>query len=146
MKHYLYNEINVWDSGKLFMTNCSHEHAEWIAPGNLMEQNFDSHLRINVTALWSFPICLYREAMHLQCFRPRATWWAGLRARKCDDLYQIRWKEKHGSLLALCGSTMLYSCTMWAFRTLFFLLSVSARLLQPKIKEYVYNVINAFEA
>ena len=38
-------------SGKLFMTNYSHEHAEWIAAGNLMEQNFDSHLRIKVTAL-----------------------------------------------------------------------------------------------
>ena len=28
------------------MTNFSHEHAEWIAPGNLMEQNFDSRIRI----------------------------------------------------------------------------------------------------
>ena len=47
------------------MTNCLHEHAEWIAPGNLMEQNFDSCLRIKVMALYSFPICLYREAIHL---------------------------------------------------------------------------------
>ena len=32
--------------------------------------------------LWHFKVfpCLYREAMRLQCFRPRATWGAGLRA------------------------------------------------------------------
>ena len=28
------------------MTKCSHKYAEWIAPGNSMEHNFDSHLRI----------------------------------------------------------------------------------------------------
>ena len=28
---------------------------------------FDSHLRIKVMALWSFPICLYLEAKRLQC-------------------------------------------------------------------------------
>ena len=33
------------------MTNCLHEHAEWITPGNLIEQNFDSHFRIKVVAL-----------------------------------------------------------------------------------------------
>ena len=48
-------------------------------------------------ALQSFPICLYREAMHLQCFPPmhyvmgRAT-----RAHIRDDLYQIRYKLVHG--------------------------------------------------
>ena len=29
---------------------------------------FDSHLRIKITPLRVFPICLYREAMHLQWF------------------------------------------------------------------------------
>jgi hypothetical protein len=42
------------------------------------KRNFDSHLGVKVTALWSLPIRLYREAMHLQSFR--STWWAGLRA------------------------------------------------------------------
>ena len=54
------------------MTNCLHEHAEWIASGNLMEQNSDSHFRMKVTAvtLKSYSIYLCREAMHLQCFPP----------------------------------------------------------------------------
>ena len=35
-----------------------------------LSQIFDTHLRIKVMALWSFPIGLYVEAMHLQCFPP----------------------------------------------------------------------------
>ena len=50
------------------MINYSHEHAEWIASGNLMDRIL---IHITELKLWHFPICLRREAMHLQCFRPR---------------------------------------------------------------------------
>ena len=45
-------------------------HAEWIVNFKKYDQIFDSHLRIKVMALWSFPICLYGEAIRLQCFLP----------------------------------------------------------------------------
>ena len=67
------------------MTNCLYEHAEWIAPGNSMEQNFDSHLRISYSAFK-----LYREAMHLQYFPPtRYVRDGATRAHKRDDLNHI---------------------------------------------------------
>ena len=57
-------------------------HAEWIKTRSLTGQNFDSHLR--ELKLWHlFPIiCLYREAMHLQCFTPTHT-------HVSDDYYPI---------------------------------------------------------
>ena len=105
------------------MTNCSHEHAEWIAPGNLMERNFDSHLRIEVMALGSFPKCLYKEAMHLQYFLPtRYVRGRASRTHKRDDLYQNFSKVEYGEPAALCGSTMLHYVGFWTF--FFFLLGV----------------------
>ena len=63
-----YNSWGVWEHlGRYFL----HEHAEWVQTRDLTLGNLDSHLRIKVTALWSFPICLYREATHLQCFESR---------------------------------------------------------------------------
>ena len=35
------------------------------------EKCFNSHLRITLLSLRVFPICLDREAMHLQCFHVR---------------------------------------------------------------------------
>ena len=32
------------------MTNYSHEHAEWTAPGNLLKADLDSYLKIKVMA------------------------------------------------------------------------------------------------
>ena len=56
-----------------------------------------------------FPICLYREAMHLQCF-PSTHYVVGAATRtyKRDDLYLIFSKLQSArlSLLALYGSTM----------------------------------------
>ena len=46
---------NVWDSEKPFTTNFLYEHAEWIAPGNFLEAEFDSYLRIKIIALEVFP-------------------------------------------------------------------------------------------
>ena len=65
-------------------------HAEWVETRDLILGNFDSHLRIKVMALRSFPICLYWEAMHLQCFPPtRYVRGGAARAHKRDDLYPI---------------------------------------------------------
>jgi hypothetical protein len=52
--------INVWDSRKQFMTNFSYQHAEWTAPIEFScKRNFDSRLRIKVTALSSSPyVCI----------------------------------------------------------------------------------------
>ena len=48
-----------------------HGHAELVETRDLTLGNFDSYFIIKkVTALRSFPIHLYREAMHLQYFLP----------------------------------------------------------------------------
>ena len=48
-------------------------------------------------ALGSFPICLYKEAMHLQCFPPtRYVRGGASRAHKRDDLYQNFSKAEYG--------------------------------------------------
>ena len=48
-----------------------HGHAEWVRIQNLMAGNLIHTLELK---LWHFEvflyICLYREAMHLQCFLP----------------------------------------------------------------------------
>ena len=70
-----------------------------------MEGNFDSHLRIKVMALGSFPICLYREAMHLQCFPPtRNVRGVATRAHKRER--PLPTLVKIDCLLALYGFTM----------------------------------------
>ena len=52
------------------------------------EYDHDSHLRIKDMALWVSPICLYREAMHLQCFSPTRY----VRAPgKFDDPVRVTW-------------------------------------------------------
>ena len=38
-----------------------HGHAEWVETRDLTQGNFDSHLRIKVMALRSYPVCLYRK-------------------------------------------------------------------------------------
>ena len=42
--------------------------------GKCWSQIFDSHLLIRDMALWVSPICLYREAIHLQCLLREWVW------------------------------------------------------------------------
>ena len=71
------------------MQNGLHLEISW-------KRNFDSHLRIKVITL-CFPICLYREAMHLQRFPPtRYVRGGASRTHKRDDLYQICSKVAYG--------------------------------------------------
>ncbi len=86
---------------------------------------FDSHLSIKVMALWSFPICLYREAIRLQCLRPRATWGAWPRAHiNVTTITRFAQNLHCGHLLPLCGPatysdhisrcySQLCSCIHW---------------------------------
>ena len=55
------------------MMNCLYEHTEWIAPGNTMEQNFDSHLRIKVMALSTSPYVCIGKPCICNVFHLRAT-------------------------------------------------------------------------
>ena len=68
-------------------------------------------------ALGSFPICLYREAMHLQRFTPtRFVVGVATRTYKRDDHYPICTKLHYGCLLALCGPTMYAATLCGVFR------------------------------
>ena len=74
-------------------------------------------------------ICLYREAMRLQCFTPTRTY-------KRDDHYPICTKLHYGCLLALCGPTMHVATLCGVFRTFFFFCLVcQPRLLGKKKKK-----------
>ena len=66
-----------------------------------------------VTALYSFPICLYREAIRLQCF-PRTRY------------------VKNGEYPWCALFTVHPRCIMW-FSGLFFLLSVHASLEKKEL-------------
>ena len=81
-------------------------------------------------ALWSVPICLYREAMHLQCFPPtryvkNGEYPLGMRTYYADDLYPI-WSNLEYRLPAciVYSSTMHPARLCGVFRTIFFRLSV----------------------
>ena len=90
-------------------------------------QIFDSRLRIKVTALRSFPICLYREAIRLQCFPPtRYVRGAVTRTYERDDHYPIC--SMHTSRVT--SYTVLLSGQFF-----FFLLPVSATRLEKKNKK-----------
>ena len=63
------------------------QNVQW---SSKIDLSFDSRLRIKVTALWSFPICLYREAIRLQCFLPTLyVRGAVLRTYECGNHYLI---------------------------------------------------------
>ena len=82
--------------------NGSHLKISW-------KRNFDSHLRIKDITLKCFPICLYREAMHLQCFPPTCYVRGGaLRTLKRDDYYQLLTKIE---VQAACLHCMVLLCT-----------------------------------
>jgi hypothetical protein len=75
-----------------------------------MAGNFDSHLELKI---WPFKIspCLYREALHLQCFPPtryvlNGEYPLGTRTYCVDDLYPICSNRSIGYLLVLYGYTM----------------------------------------
>jgi hypothetical protein len=67
-----------------------------------------------ITAMNIFPyVCIGKPCV----FRPRATWWAGLRAHIIMTTFtRFAQNGSIGSLLALYGSTMHSSCSMWFFR------------------------------
>ena len=74
-------------------------------------------------ALRSFPICLHREAMHLQCFTPtRYVRGVATRAHAIDDHYPLLSKLMYR--LPACILYCVSSSTMWWFSDNFFLLSV----------------------
>ena len=70
---------------------------------------FDSHLRIKDMALWVSPMCLYREAMHLQCFSP--THYVRAR-RKSDGPLPFKSGKSHcwQHIAALNARKLLFFC------------------------------------
>ena len=91
--------------------------------------DFDSRLRIKVTALWSFPIlCLYREAIRLQSFLPtRYMRGAVTRTYEHDEHYPIYYIYASRHCVATSYTVMLSGH--------FFLLLVSAMQLEKKTKK-----------
>ena len=118
---------------------CLYERAEWVKTRDLILGNLIHALElIEVTALWSIPICLYREAMHLQCFPPtrylknREYPWCALFRN-----YQI-WSI--GCFFALYGSTMHPRCIVWFSGQYFFLLSMHASLKRVHVCINLYCI------
>ena len=66
-------------------------HAEWYTIFQIFKQIFFIHaLELKLRHFEVFPICLYREAMHLQCFTPRRyVMGVVTRTYERDDLYPI---------------------------------------------------------
>ena len=92
-----------------FRPNFLHGHAECAKSRKLTAGIFLFQFRSPVMALWSFPIGLYVEAMHLQCFPPTL--------RECA---LFRKRVLLGHVRAEYGP----GCSTW-FLDIFFLLSVS---------------------
>ena len=111
-----------------------HGHAEWIKTRNLM--GFLIHaFELKLLHFNVFP-CLYREAMHLQCFTPTLyVMGVATRTYKRDDHYLIGTKLHYGCLLALCGPTMHVATLCGVFRTFFFAYCVSHGCLKKKKNE-----------
>ena len=85
-------------------------------------------LELKISHFKCFPICLYREAMRLQCFPP--TRYEKKRENQWCVLFRKVLKIENWSiacLLALYGSTVHPRCIMW-FSGHVFLLSVHASL------------------
>ena len=55
---------------KVFRPRILYQHAEWTTHSSSTKGIFDFHFHWGVTASFSSPICLYREAMCLQCLPP----------------------------------------------------------------------------
>ena len=95
------------------MTNSSYEHAEWIAPGNVMEGNFDSLLRISYNTLKFSHMFVYGSHAFAIFSPTRYVMGGASRAHKRDDPYHIFSKGVWGasshcvtlqwSLTVLCG-------------------------------------------
>ena len=67
----------VYSRGNYFTQKFLYVHAEWTKTRILYGWNFDFHFQIGDMPPRVFPICLYREAMRLQCFPPtRYVRWA----------------------------------------------------------------------
>ena len=82
-----------------------------------------------------FPICLYREAIHLQRFTP-TLYVMGVATYKRDDHYPICTKLHYGCLLAFVWPYYACSYTMWSFPdTFFFCLVCQPWLLGKKEKK-----------
>ena len=71
------------------------------------DQIFYSHLRIKVMALGSFPTCLYRETIRMQCFPPTHT-------NVGDDLYQICSKSQVDGACLHCMAAYSYTVASFA--------------------------------
>ena len=81
-----------------------------------------------------FPICLYREAIHLQRFTP-TLYVMGVATYKRDDHYPICTKLHYGACLHLCGPTMHVATLCGVLRTIFFFCLVCQPWLLGKKKK-----------
>ena len=117
-------------------------HTEWVETRDLTLGNFDSHLRIKDTALWSFPICLYREAMHLQCFPPmRYVRGGALRTRIHDMTTFARFVQKWNMGIEPACTVRLYNavCLYYVdFPDNFFFCLVCWLAWKKQIKIYTF--------
>ena len=130
-----------------------YRHAELIKTWSLMAGIVDSRFWIKVMALWSFPICLHREAKRLQCFLlTRYVSGCGhAHTYICDSLDPICSKQQYRKPASLSGSIMhvathvalslSLSPSMWWYLDSFFFCLV-CRLLHPKLKNTTLNVIH----
>ena len=106
------------------MPQFLHGHAEWVETKDLTLGNFDSHLRIKVMALWSYPVCLNRKPCICNVFCPCATWGAGSRAHINATTITHFGQNWRIYKLPPCIVGLYYasSSTMWWFLDNFFCL------------------------
>ena len=95
-------------------------------------------LELKISHFKCFPICLYREAMRLQCFPPtRYVRGGDTRAHKRDDLYPISSKLKYR--LPACIVWLYYACFQLDYMEVsghfFFLLSVVPLKIKHQVEK-----------
>ena len=94
--------------------------------------------------LWHFPICLYREAICLQCFPPTCYMSGRGHTHTCVHVYMCTCV--HNGLYPIC-SKLLYrlpACTMWLYYACSYTVAISSGRI-PSLANHVPRPSHVFQ-